>query len=159
MSRQTYIYTLLPVLMLLNSGASLGRLCGTTWALAIGAVLVLLCWMLVWMRLYQAQARIGVRPEFSTLAILPQAAFFALNAAGAEVAAPFAEGPWPGIYLLLWCASAWIILTSLSPKGDGQKVSAFKDPTSLIAGAFVLLSTILGWISSAAQLFPAVVHS
>lgn len=152
MSRRAYIYALLPTLMLLNSGASLSGMMGSTAALILGAVLGLVCWMLVWRRLYASHSKL--RPEFSILAILPQEIFYTLNVAGADATAPFADGIWPGVNLLLWCASVWIILCSLTPKWDGSAKSGWRDPISLIAGAFVVLSSFMGWTSGAVHLFP-----
>lgn len=154
MSRKAYLYTLLPVLMLLNSGASLSGMLGATAAMILGAVLGFVCWMLVWGRLYAARTHTKLRPEFSLLAILPQEAFYMLNMAGTEAASPFADGIWPGINLLLWVASVWIILTSLTPRWDGVNKSGWQDPISLISGAFVILSSFMGWTSCTMHLFP-----
>ncbi len=159
MSRNTYICTLLPSLMLLNSGATLSSIMGAASTSVLGVVLGLVVWMLVWRRLYGARGRTLLRPEFSLLAILPQEAFFALNYCGPEAAEPFAEGIWPGINLLLWCASVWIILASLSPRLDGSSRSGWRDPASLIASAFVLLSSYMGWVAGSAHLFPFLTQS
>lgn len=157
MSRKAYLYTLLPVVMLLNSGASLSGLVGATAAMLLGAVLGFVCWMLIWRRLYAARTLTRLRPEFSLLAILPQEAFYVLNMAGAEAAAPFAEGIWPGINLLLWGASVWIILASLNPGWDGKAHGSWRDPVSLISGAFIILSSFMGWTSCTMHLFPFLV--
>ena len=158
MNRRTYIYLMVPAVMLLNAGPTISSFCGASAALIIGAVLALALWTLVWLRLYGMGGR-ALRPEFAILAVVPQVVFYVLNSLGPEYAEPYLGAPYQTFYLLLWLAGLWVCLASLAPAPKEEPQPLGRDAVRLVVSAFLIFFALSGWSYCTALLFPSLLNS
>lgn len=158
MNRRLYLYLMLPVVMLLNAGTTISGFFGSAAALAVGSVLAIACWTLVWLRLYTMRGCGGLRPEFAILAIVPQVAFYVLNNLGPEYSEPYLGAAYQTFNLLLWMASLWVLMASLAPAPHEEQTRLGRDAVRLVSGAFLIFSTLSGWTSCTALLFPSLIQ-
>ncbi len=150
--RLTYIYWAVPLFTLLGCGSTLVSLLPLMAGVAVGALLALLTWGVVWMRLYANQR---LRPEFSILAVLPHLCFFGLVAAGETGAeGAFASSAWQNTYFLLFLASMAVQLFSLRPGPGEPRKKASQDSVFVLLGILVLVYGFFTWMSFAPILFP-----
>lgn len=127
MKRLTYIYWLLPLLVLLSCGDSLIALIGAGGALAVAIPLILVVWGLVWMRLYSTGL---LRPETAVLAILPQSIYYMARYTGTDFfTAPAAQN----LYALSWLTFVAVIIMSMKPAAaDGKPKRLAQDATFIL---------------------------
>lgn len=151
MKRLHYIYASAPLALALNN---VPLLLSGACQLAAAAALALGLWAVVWMRLYTNGK---LRPEFSLLAVLPQAAFYGLRtlqAQSPEAAAPFATPFWANLYFFLWCAAAFVGLRALYAAPSEEQLPATRDPLFLIMSILTVAFCFAAWAGTTASLFP-----
>lgn len=151
MKRLTYIYLLIPLYTALSFIGTMQRVLGTYGALALGGVLCLAVWAIVWLRLYRTGKG---RPEFAVLSVLPTLSYLILNAVGEETSAAFSTPAWQNLYFFEWVASAIVLILSLRrDKCDGEPRKWTQDATLHLSVIFVILYTVWTWSTTAARLF------
>lgn len=151
MKRLTYIYLLIPLYTALSLVAGAERWLGAYGALALGSVLSLAVWAIVWLRLYDSGK---IRPEFAVLSVLPQFCYFGLRAAEEEFRALFTAPAWQNLYFLSWAATATILILSLRrSRADGEASQGRHDATLRLVTIFIILYCAWAWTSTAAGLF------
>lgn len=151
MKRLTYIYLLIPLYTALSFVGAAQRWLGAYGALALGGLLCLAVWAIVWLRLYRAGK---IRPEFAVLSVLPTLSYLILNAVGEEARAALSTPALQNLYFLEWVAAAIVIILSLRRDTcDGEPRKWTQDATLHLTSIFVILYTVWMWSSTAAGLF------
>ncbi len=152
MQRRHYIYWAIPLFTLLGCGGAFVQFLGAGMALAVGTVLALAAWGLLWLRLYDNKS---LRPEFAVLGVLPQLIFFALTFAGqvGETGA-FAAPMWQNLYFVLVLAAIWVQMASLRPGTQDEKRRPAQDPLFIFLSVLVIANGLLSWVQYAPKLFP-----
>lgn len=151
MKRQSYIYTAIPLFVLLSCGSLMQGLFGASGALIAASIVILVTWSVVWMRLFGMRR---VRPEFAVLTVLPQAIYFILKAAGSEVTATFAAPAWQNMYFLTWLAAVAVIILSLRPgHRDDTHRPMSQDPVFILTTILTCVYGFSTWAGYAADLF------
>lgn len=151
MKRLHYIYAAAPLALALNN---VPLLLSGACQLAAAAALALGLWAVMWMRLYTNGK---LRPEFSLLAVLPQAVFYGLRflqQQSPEAAAPFATPFWANLYFFLWCAAAFVGLRALFAAPAEEQLPAKRDPLFLFMAILTVAFCFASWAGSTATLFP-----
>ena len=159
MKRLSYIYGAVPLFALLSCAPTAAAAFGTTTALCLGVPILLAAWGLVWLRMFGMP---GKRPELSILAVLPQGIYLALKAIGEgnpDALAAFTANIYQGLYLLIWIASACLLIGTLRPGPADPDVPASKDPVFIIMCVLVAAYAASGWSGCTVNLFPSLLHS
>lgn len=152
MKRLTYIYLSAPLALALNN---VPQLCGAwQWQLVCAAALAVGLWAVVWLRLYENKR---LRPEFSMLAVLPQAAFyglFNLKHFAPAAAEPLVTSPfWSNMYFFLWCGACVAGIRALLGGPSEEKRPAKNDPLFLLMSILTIAFCIAAWAGTAPLLF------
>ncbi len=119
-------------------------------ALAISGAFVLLCWGLVWVRLYY-QSRF--RPEFAILTILPYAIYAISKTADASYMEVFQSSTWQNIYFVLWIAAGYIAAGSMRLRPDEKPADQQRDMTGIIMYTLIAAYCVSAWITTSFQIF------
>lgn len=145
MTRNTFVVWGLSLVLVLSLVPNIAAAFGTAPALATGLIAVGAVWLVAWLRL----GSVGVRHEFSILAVVPFVPAI-IRAGGA----PWPEGGLPHLVvwllILFWCLAGVIALLCL--KNDRSQDNSPYD------GTFVLLGTLtvaMVAIESIHLLYPA----
>lgn len=150
MNRRTYIYLALPLFVLLSCGRMYETMLGATGALAVGGVLAVVAWGVVWMRIYSMRS--ALRPEFSLLTVLPQSIYFVCRQTGSTV---FENAPvWQNLYCLSWLAMAAVFILSMrrSPADGPAERREAKDAAMYLLIPIVVIFTAVNFIQYYSQL-------
>ncbi|MCI7699419.1 MAG: hypothetical protein MSQ05_08520 [Akkermansia sp.] len=159
MKRLTYIYGAVPLFALLSCAPTAAAAFGVTAMLCLGSLILIAAWGLVWLRMFGMP---GKRPEFSILAVLPHGVYLALKTIGAENPAalePFTANIYQGLYLLIWIASACLLIGTLRPGPEDPAKPASKDPVFIVMCVLIAAYTASGWSGCTVNLFPSLLHS
>lgn len=175
MKRLTYIYCAAPLALALNN---VPQLCGAwQWQLVCAAALAVGLWAVVWLRLY---ANKRLRPEFSLLAVLPQAAFYGLRVlqqVSPEAAEAFtgsrdmgviggADGPtsivlatspspfWSNLYFFLWCGACVAGICALLAAPNEEQRPVKNDPLLIAMSILTIAFCLAAWAGTSPLLFP-----
>lgn len=145
--RLTYIFSALPVLVLLNN---LPSFFGGIWQLVVAGVLALALWLMVWMRLYATRR---LRPEFAVLLVLPQVIAYIMMYAGKAAVAPLHSPMAQNLYFLLWMGAIFTAIKSVAA-GPWETVPKGRHDTLYIVMCILIIAwALLSWSSFASSLF------
>lgn len=152
MNRLTYIYLSAPLALALNN---VPQLCPVgQWQLLSAAALAVGLWAVVWLRLYTNKR---LRPEFSLLAVLPQAAFYGLynlKQLSPEAAEPLVTSPfWSNMYFFLWCGACVAGIRALLAAPTEEARPAKNDPLFLLMSMLTFAFCIAAWAGTSPLLF------
>ncbi len=150
MNRKLYIYAVVPCFTLLSCLPALSVVLGAMFGSVIGWLLILFAWGLVWMRLY---SNASLRPEFSTLAILPLACFLLLYSADASIKEVWTGPTWQNLYSLLWIFAALVGCASMRLSATEKKQLKQKDLVGPVMMALCAVYAFFTWLTSYNQLF------
>lgn len=128
MERRKYIYSAIPLFVLLSCGRGMEALLGSMGALILAGVIILAAWCLVWLRLYGK----GIRPEFAVLSVLPQGVYFISRYLGTQSFAQSAA--WQNMYALAWLGFAVVSIASVKE----PQLRASQDPVFLLLVPLIL---------------------
>lgn len=128
MERRKYIYSAIPLFVLLSCGQGMEALLGSLGALIVGSIAVLAAWGVMWMRLYGK----GMRPEYAVLSILPHSIYFISRYVDAQC---FEQSPaCQNLYALTWLGFAGVSIASVKE----PHLAATKDPVFLLLIPLIL---------------------
>lgn len=146
MSRKTYFYALIIVGTFLNIAMGSKDALGEVLWLIINALLIIVAWGCVWMRLFETAQ---LRAELSILTILPSAIFIYLMSVGKPMLAYYSEF----FNLVAWAIAALVLIVSIRPTLPEKKLLDGRDYSGSILLVLVLLYSVAGWASSSYALF------
>lgn len=133
MNRRTYIYSALPLFVLLSCGQLLSACLGALGALIVASVAIIIAWGVVWVRMYS----IKLRPEMAVLSILPHAIYFVSRYADTAI---FQQSPaWQNLYALTWLGFAGAMIATMRPQ---PPTTWGKDPVCWLMIPLIIFYTI-----------------
>lgn len=156
MTRRTYIYLAIPLFVLLGSTALFDRAFGAECSMALHALLLVVAWGVVWMRLYAARC---LRPEFSLLSILPFSIYLLTRYMGA--AEVFQQTLiFQNIYGLSWLGFMWVAFVSMrTAPCDPRQESVRRDPVYLLLIPIILIYTFATFTTQFSELKNSAIHT
>lgn len=146
MTRKTYFYCLIVLGTLLNIFSGWCDMLGVTTWLIINALLIVITWGCVWMRLFTSA---NLRPEFSILTILPTALYLYFRTVGEPLLVYYTDL----FHLLAWAAAAFILLASIRPTKQEKAALEGPDYMGKMLSILSIVYAIASWASSAYYLF------
>lgn len=149
MKRLNFIYSAVPLFVLLSCGPLLTGLLGTTAVmLAVVFLFIVIAWGVVWMRLYTGGR---LRPEFGILSVLPHSIYYLSVYFQTKT---FTDPTWQNIYGLSWLAFVVVMLIALRPgKPDENHTRMAKDRTFIMMSILTVFYAFSTMASFASQLF------
>lgn len=149
MKRLTFIYSAVPLFVLLSCGPLLTGLLGTSaLMLVIVFLVIIIAWGVVWMRLYTGGR---LRPEFGILSVLPHSIYY-LSVFFQTKA--FTDPTWQNIYGFSWLAFVGVMLIALRPgRADENHTRIAKDRTFIMMAILTMAYAWSTMASFASQLF------
>lgn len=149
MKRLNYIYTAVPLFVLLSCGSLITGLLGTSaLMLAVVSLFIIAAWGVVWVRLYTG---CRLRPEFAILSILPHSIYYLSRFLDSKL---FTDPTWQNIYGLSWLAFIVVMLISLRPgRADEKHERMAKDRTFIMMAILTLFYAWSTMASFALELF------
>ena len=145
--RLTFIYSALPLIVLLNNLPSFFAGC---WQLIVSGVLALALWALVWMRLYHTGK---LRPEFAVLFILPQMLAYIVLYAGKENLALYLTPTVQNLYFLLWVGAIFTGIKSIAAGAWEKPKQGERDTLFIVMTVLIIAWGLMSWSSFASLLF------
>lgn len=146
MTRNTFVIWGLPMALVLSLVPNIAAGFGAMPALTTGVAALVAVWLLTWLRL----GTVGVRHEFSVLAVIP----FVPEVLRAGGGIPWPEGGLPHLVawllILFWCLAAIIALLCL--KNDRSEEASPYDGTFVLLGTLTVAMVV---IESFHLLYPA----
>lgn len=150
MQRTTYIYRLVPLMVVLSCGRLIEGLLGSLGALVVGIAVAVATWALVWLRLFGMRR---LRPEFAVLAILPQSLYFIAKSIDAETLKPFLAPAWQNMYFITWLVAMGTIIFSLRPGYHDTRRPVAHDPLFIMMAIITIAYGVTTWANYAADIF------
>lgn len=150
MQRTTYIYRIVPLMVVLSCGRLMEGLLGSWVALIIGCVVAVVAWAVVWLRLYGMRR---LRPEFAILSILPQILYFAAKVCPVNLLQEYATPAIQNTYFVVWVAAVSIIIFSLRPGYHDDRRPVAHDPMFIMMSIITLAYGLSTWANYAADIF------
>lgn len=149
MKRLNFIYSAVPLFVLLSCGPLLTGLLGTTAVmLAVVFLFIVIAWGVVWMRLYTGGR---LRPEFGILSVLPHSIYYLSVYFQTKT---FTDPTWQNIFGLSWLAFVGVMLIALRPgKPDENHTRMSKDRTFIMMAILTIAYAWSTMASFASQLF------
>ena len=149
MKRLNFIYSAVPLFVLLGCGPLLTGLLGTSAImLAVVFIFIIVAWGVVWMRLYTGGR---LRPEFGILSVLPHSIYYLSIYSQTKV---FTDPTWQNLYGFSWLAFVGVMLISLRPgKPDENHTRMSKDRTFILMAIMTIAYAFSTMASFASQLF------
>ncbi|MBQ8480737.1 MAG: hypothetical protein IJ503_10200 [Akkermansia sp.] len=149
MKRLNFIYSAVPLFVLLSCGPLLvGLLGASALMLAVVSLLIIIAWGVVWMRLYTGGR---LRPEFGILSVLPHSIYYLSVYTQTKV---FTDPTWQNIYGLSWLAFVGVMLIALRPgRPDENHSRMAKDRTFIMMAILTIAYAWSTMASFASQLF------
>lgn len=145
--RLTFIYSVLPLIVLLNN---LPPFFEGAWQLIVSALLALTLWALVWMRLYHTRK---LRPEFAVLFILPQMLAYIILYAGKEQLALHLTPMVQNMYFLLWIGAIFTGIKSIAAGAWEKPKQGERDTLFIVMTVLIIAWGLISWSSFASLLF------
>ncbi len=146
MTRKTYFYCLIILGTLLNILLSLKDVVGVQYWLIISALLIIVAWGCVWMRLFTSNL---LRPELSILTVLPTGLYVYFSTFGAPMLMYYTEF----FNLIAWAVAALILVVSIKPTIDEKKALGNRDISGSILKILSILYAISSWATTSFSLF------
>lgn len=150
MQRTTYIYRLVPLMVVLSCGRLIEGLLGSLGALVTGLAVAVAAWALVWLRLFGMRR---LRPEFAVLAILPQSLYFILKFVDKETLTPFLAPAWQNMYFVAWLVAVGTIIFSMRPGYHDDRRPVSRDPLFIMMTIITIAYGASTWANYAADIF------
>ncbi len=149
MKRLNYIYSAIPLFVLLSCGPLLTGLLGTSaLMLAVVFLFIIVAWGVVWMRLYTG---CRLRPEFAILSVLPHSIYYLTLFFGSTL---FRAPVWQNVYGFTWLAFIVVMLISLRPgRADEKHERMAKDRTFILMSILTVFYAWSTMATFASQLF------
>lgn len=149
MKRLNFIYSAVPLFVLLSCGPLLTGLLGATAImLSVVFLLIIIAWGVVWMRLYTGGR---LRPEFGILSVLPHSIYYLSVYTHTKV---FTDPTWQNMYGLSWLAFVGVMLIALRPgRPDENHSRMAKDRTFIMMAILTIAYAWSTMASFASQLF------
>lgn len=133
MNRRTYIYSALPLFVLLSCGQLLSACLGSLGALIVACIAMLAAWGLVWVRMYGLKQR----PELALLSILPHGIYFVSRYIDTAI---FEQShAWQNLYALTWLGFAGVMIATMRPQ---PPTLWSKDPVCWLMIPLIIFYTI-----------------
>lgn len=145
--RLTYIFSALPLLVLLNN---IPFFFGGIWQIVVAGILALALWGVVWMRLYATRR---LRPEFAVLFVLPQTLAYIILFAGKEDTAYLLTPMVQNLYFLLWMGTVFTGIKSVAAGPWEMPAKGNKDTLYIVMTVLIIAWGLLSWSSFASILF------
>ncbi len=146
MTRKTYFYCLIIIGTFLNISMGIKDDVGEVLWLIINALLIVVAWGCVWMRLFNSGK---LRPELSILSILPSALYVYFMSIGKPMLVYYTEL----FNLVAWAVAALVLVVSIRPTLQEKKKQEGNDYAGTILVVLTLLYSLGGWASSSFSLF------
>lgn len=146
MTRKTYFYCLIVLGTLLNVIIGWKDMLGVSIWLTVNALLIVIAWGCVWMRLFTTGK---LRPELSILSVLPTALYVYFRTFGEPLLAHYTEF----FHLLAWAAAAAILLASIRPTLQEKAQLEGRDLSGIIMTVLSITYCIASWAASSFSLF------
>lgn len=145
MTRKTYIYWAIPSFTALSCLPSLfAGILPNLVATIIAAIMILLCWAIIWLRFFQSKA---LRPEFAILSILPMLIYVLTRVAPAGSFEYFISPTWQNAYFFLWLTSGIVVYYSFEPSLiEREALNGSRDPVrrimTVVTGVYIISSLL-----------------
>ncbi len=143
------MYWVLPLFTLLSSIPIFFNFLGHVGGLVVAALLILVSWGVVWMRLYMGQL---ARPELAILTIAPMAFFTYMRAVPSAMDA-LQGAMWSNLYFFSWVAAAIVGSMSFKPTADERPAKGERDVTRIILSSICIIFCLITWAQTSFTLF------
>ncbi len=145
-----YMYWVLPLFTLLSCIPLLFNFLNTVVALILAALLLVLCWGVVWMRLYMTQL---ARAELSILSIFPMGFFVYLRAVP-ETMEQLQGAMWSNFYFFSWLATFYIAFVSFRAAPLDKVAQGQRDVPRIMLTCMSALFCFATWAQTTVIIFP-----